>query len=129
MKIIERPEVKQPRLLQQAQTLGLSLADIADRIGVSPGYVSQAVNGHKQMTVKRLGDLEHLLTMSVCTSCGVETASDVCPNDCRSVHNPDAPKPTIPVRQIPIRCWDCGERIETPPHEREFQGQCDQCTA
>ena len=65
---------------------------------------------------------------NTCTNCGAETNEDVCPTGCKSSIDPTQPKPTTPWSQIPKTCWDCGAQLTLSPHEREYLGQCPDCT-
>lgn len=111
-----------------AQKTG-SLSALADMIGVSHAYLSRARNSNSPVSDNVRGDLIHLLAYNICTGCGAETESDVCPAGCKSRHDPTAPKPTLPLTQVPANCWDCGQKITTPPHQRAALGQCEQCAA
>ena len=44
---------------------GLSRADLANRLGRSPAYVSQLLNGSRNMTLRTLADMAHVLNRKV----------------------------------------------------------------
>ena len=44
---------------------GLSRADLAKRLGRSPAYVSQLLNGSRNMTLRTLADMAHVLNRKV----------------------------------------------------------------
>ncbi len=44
---------------------GLSRADLAERLGRSPAYVSQLLNGSRNMTLRTLADMAHALNREV----------------------------------------------------------------
>jgi len=59
----------------------------------------------------------------VCTKCGLEFGRE--PDRCSKCGS----AAVFPWAMIPAYCWDCGAPIHTPPHKREYLGQCAVCAA
>lgn len=128
----EQVEITINQTMRQLIEIGVSqlgsLSALADAIDVSHAYLSKARNNEGFKISKTARDkIVRLTTLNICPDCGIETESDVCPNTCKSKSDPKVPKPTIPIIQVPTRCWDCKNKIIHPIHKRKYLSQCSEC--
>jgi transcriptional regulator with XRE-family HTH domain len=76
-------------LCERIQSLGITRTEVARRLGKSPGFVTQLLNGGRNLTLRTLADLAHALearpSLKLAESHNLEALPSMAARDSRRV--------------------------------------------